>query len=63
MKPFAFRSAALCCCLFVFSAFAAGPPATDTPPARVMLIGLFHFDNPGLDAVKFTPIDVMQPKQ
>ena len=63
MKPFAFRSAALCCCLLAFSAFAAGPPATDTPPARVMLIGLFHFDNPGLDAVKFTPIDVMQPKQ
>ena len=26
-----------------------------------MLLGLFHFDNPGLDAVKYTPLDVMQP--
>lgn len=32
-------------------------------PARVMLLGLFHFDNPGLDAVKFTPIDVMKAKE
>lgn len=63
MKPYAFRAAALCCCLLVFSAFAAGPQPADAPPARVMLIGLFHFDNPGLDAVKFTPIDVMLPKQ
>lgn len=31
------------------------------PPARVMLLGLFHFDNPGLDAVRYTAIDVMQP--
>ena len=30
-------------------------------PARVLLLGLFHFDNPGLDAVKYTPLDVMQP--
>ena len=28
-----------------------------------MLLGTFHFDNPGLDAVKYTPIDVMQPEQ
>ncbi len=33
------------------------------PPARVMLIGLWHFDNPGLDAVKYTPIDVMKPAE
>lgn len=26
-----------------------------------MLLGLFHFDNPGLDAVKYTPLDVTQP--
>jgi hypothetical protein len=30
-------------------------------PARVMLLGLFHFDNPGLDAVRYEPLDVMQP--
>lgn len=33
------------------------------PMARVMLLGLFHFDNPGLDAVKYEPIDVMKPEQ
>jgi len=32
-------------------------------PARVMLLGLFHFDNPGLDAVKYTPLDVMKPAE
>lgn len=45
---------------------AAGLPArAATPgepvPARVMLLGLFHFDNPGLDAVRYTPTDVLQP--
>jgi hypothetical protein len=34
-------------------------PAT---PAQVMLLGLFHFDNPGLDAVRYEPLDVMQPQ-
>lgn len=33
------------------------------PPAQVMLIGLWHFDNPGLDAVKFKSIDVMRPAE
>jgi hypothetical protein len=37
--------------------------ASALPAARVMLLGTFHFDNPGLDAVKYTPIDVMQPEQ
>jgi hypothetical protein len=32
------------------------------PLARVMLLGLFHFDNPGLDAVKYEPVDVMKPE-
>jgi hypothetical protein len=27
-----------------------------------MLLGLFHFQNPGLDAVKYEPVDVMQPE-
>ena len=39
------------------------PPASPLPAARVMLLGTFHFDNPGLDAVKYTPIDVMRPEQ
>jgi len=40
----------------------AGPAAPGDPRARVMLLGLFHFANPGLDAVKYTPLDVMQPE-
>ncbi len=43
------------------SAEPAGAPVK--APARVMLLGLFHFDNPGLDAVKYTPRDVMQPAE
>lgn len=37
-------------------------PAHDAAPApaKVLLLGLFHFDNPGLDAVKYQPIDVMK---
>lgn len=27
-----------------------------------MLLGLFHFDNPGGDAVKYRPLDVMRPQ-
>ncbi|NQD36775.1 hypothetical protein HPT27_07030 [Permianibacter sp. IMCC34836] len=39
-------------------------PSTTTSsaaPAKVMLLGLFHFNNPGLDAVKFETIDVLKP--
>ncbi|MBL8512553.1 MAG: hypothetical protein JNJ55_01070 [Betaproteobacteria bacterium] len=39
------------------------PELKPKPPARVLLLGLWHFDNPGHDAVKFTPIDVMQPRE
>lgn len=35
------------------------PDAPPLEPAKVMLLGVFHFDNPGLDAVKYRPIDVM----
>jgi Family of unknown function (DUF5694) len=38
-----------------------GRAAAETAPARVLLLGLFHFDNPGLDAVRYTPLDVLQP--
>lgn len=59
------RALLFCCSLLAVSP--GGVLATDKsalpPPARVMLIGLFHFDNPGLDAVKYTPIDVMKPEQ
>ncbi len=55
---------------FTASAQAAPPSPASTPhaspptaaaPARIMLLGSFHFDNPGLDAVKLTPIDVTKP--
>ncbi|MFN0184174.1 MAG: DUF5694 domain-containing protein [Aquabacterium sp.] len=43
--------------------WAMGSPAHGAAdaPAQVMLLGMFHFDNPGLDAVKYRPLDVMQP--
>ena len=74
MKTF-FRRARISCaavCCGLLTAFALPVCAADTagdkrsaapPPARVLLLGLFHFDNPGLDAVKYTPIDVMKPAQ
>jgi hypothetical protein len=50
--------ALLTSCLLLLAAL----PATAQPaPGRVLLLGLFHFDNPGLDAVKYQPLDVMQP--
>ena len=42
---------------------APAPAPAEKPAAKVMLLGLFHFDNPGLDAVKYTPRDVMQPAE
>jgi hypothetical protein len=43
---------------------AAEPTAPEVKPLpRVLLLGLFHFHNPGLDAVKFEPIDVMAAEQ
>ncbi|MEO0425663.1 MAG: DUF5694 domain-containing protein [Pseudomonadota bacterium] len=38
------------------------PAAAAAAPAEVMLIGLFHFANPGLDAVKSEVIDVKTPE-
>ena len=49
--------------LLAASAAVQAQAVADKPPARVMLLGLFHFDNPGLDAVKYTPRDVMQPAE
>ncbi|MBL8516016.1 MAG: hypothetical protein JNM76_03510 [Betaproteobacteria bacterium] len=44
------------------SAQTASSAATPAP-AKVMLIGLWHFDNPGLGAVKFKSVDVMTPTE
>lgn len=65
MPAWSSRLAVLSFTLFIACSAGADPqPGIPAPvPAKVMLLGLFHFDNPGLDAVKFTPIDVMQPKE
>lgn len=62
MKRFSSLAKVTALCLLVATPIAA--PAQQATPgaeplARVMLLGLFHFDNPGLDAVKYQPIDVM----
>lgn len=53
-----------CVLLAVSLAAHAGdqPMAESLPKGKVLLLGMFHFDNPGLDAVKHTTIDVMQAK-
>ncbi|MBB5204709.1 hypothetical protein HNQ51_002023 [Inhella inkyongensis] len=53
------RAAAVSLITLSLGTMAAPPQAAG--PARVMLLGTFHFDNPGQDAVKFQPIDVLQP--
>lgn len=60
MRRNLFRFLLSCCLLIVPWAVSAQPAAS---PAKVMLLGLFHFDNPGLDAVKYKPIDVKQPAE
>lgn len=60
------RLGALCLAAWIGVSAAAEPAAAPTaavPRPKVMLLGLFHFDNPGLDAVKYTPRDVMQPPE
>ncbi len=53
------------CLLMALACNALAEPANAPAkaPAKVMLLGLFHFDNPGLDAVKYTPRDVMQANE
>jgi hypothetical protein len=55
------RLLVLCLALALpFASFAQGAADSRTAPAKVLLLGLFHFDNPGLDAVKYKPIDVFR---
>ena len=46
-------------CLLLPALAPASPPAL--VPAKVMLVGMFHFANPGRDMVKTRVIDVMTP--
>lgn len=46
----------------VHASLASEPaPETPAPPAKLLILGSFHFSNPGLDLVKTRIIDVMQP--
>jgi len=57
-KP-AFRATLAILLLWLSGLAAAAPPAVE--PAKVMLMGMFHFANPGRDMVKSRVIDVMAP--
>ena len=53
-------------CVVAFAMQAAAPepaaaPAKVPAPAKVMLLGVFHFANPGMDMVKSEVIDVTTP--
>lgn len=51
-------SRALCCAVF-FLAFTSVSYAQTVEPSKVMLVGVFHFANPGHDKVKTDQINVM----
>lgn len=55
----AFRLNLAALCLLLSALAAAAPPTLE--PAKVMLLGMFHFANPGRDIVKTRVIDVMTP--
>lgn len=54
------RRTTLCFCLSAFSLLATA--ATTHEPAKVMVLGVFHFANPGRDMVKMDVTDVMTPQ-
>ena len=54
-----FRLNLVALCLLLSALAAAAPPTL--APAKVMLLGMFHFANPGRDMVKSRVIDVMTP--
>lgn len=55
----AFRVNLTALCLLLSALATAAPPAI--APGKVMLMGMFHFANPGRDMVKTRVIDVMTP--
>lgn len=42
---------------------ATGFAQTTAPKVKVLLLGTFHFDNPGLDVAKFESANVLSPKR
>ena len=57
--PVAFRILSAACLLCLAAIAPAQTP--EVAPARVMLVGMFHFANPGRDMVKTRVVDVMAP--
>ena len=57
---FDFRTALVTSLMCLSAVAAAAPPADE--PARIMLVGMFHFANPGRDMVKTRVINVMAPE-
>ena len=53
----------LLCAALVLPLSGHTAPAVEPEPARVLILGSFHFDDAGLDAVKSTHKDVMQPAE
>ncbi len=49
----------LCCSILValLPCVEAGPAATEEHKAKVLFVGTFHFDNPGLDIAQFESLD------
>jgi hypothetical protein len=57
-------SSAFVLCLFFFAAVpSAAQDAASPQPAEVMILGTYHFANPGADAVNMEADDVLAPKQ
>ena len=48
----------LALCMAVLTVFSSSNFAETTAPAKVMMVGVFHFANPGLDKVKSDQINV-----
>ncbi len=55
MKKYILCITALLLCAATFS--------QDKKPVKVLLLGTFHFDNPGLDVAKFKSADILSPKR
>jgi hypothetical protein len=47
--------------LACLAALSAGPAIAAEPPARVMLVGTYHFSNPGKDLNNVAAVDVLTP--
>ncbi|WP_185815631.1 DUF5694 domain-containing protein [Xanthomonas sp. SS] len=59
MNVHRFFVVALSACLTTVPALAAAATQAPVAPAKVMMLGSFHFENPGRDMVKFKVSDVM----